>query len=130
MSEAIDFRKLFIQERLARAAAQAGAIEPDQVGKLLASEGTVDYDDEAERICVFSDSERIAPRLGSDGTPMTPEDLVSDFIERNANWRGEPSTNGTASGAQDQAGNAESSMLGQISARRRRYADALSDQNV
>ena len=129
MTDGPDFRKLFIQERLARAAAQAGAVEPGQVAKLLASEGNVDFDDDADRIRVFSDTERLAPRVGPDGDEMTPERLVEDFIEQNPYWRGEPETKGTASGAQDQSGDPGGSMLSQISARRRQYAGALSEHD-
>lgn len=94
-------RREKVTSRLLSAAQKKGAINPDQVARLVRDQ--VDVDDDGNVVAVDDDG---TPRLDDDGSTLSPEALVEDFLDDNDHFREAASGRGAGGGPNDDPGGA------------------------
>lgn len=94
-------RREKVTTRLLTAAQEKGAVDPEQVAHLVRDQ--VDLDDDGNVVAVDNDG---TPRLSDDGSPMSPETLVEEFLDDNDHFKQAASGRGAGGGPNDEPGGA------------------------
>lgn len=90
-----------LSKRVMTAAQEKGAVNPQQIARLVRDQ--VDIDDDGNVVAVNADG---TPRLTDDGSKMPPEELVEDFLDDNPHFRKAASGRGAGGGPNDEPGGA------------------------